>query len=59
MKHEEKVELMKRMHNKLLQNIGASQKTGIDEAKRAKLEDAHEKIKGYHFVLQKKNAAKS
>jgi hypothetical protein len=59
MKHEEKVELMKRMHNKLLQNIGASQATGLNESKREKLEDAHEKIKGYHFVLQKKNASKS
>jgi hypothetical protein len=59
MKHEDKVELMKRMHNRLLQNIDNAQSSGLDEHKRAKLEDAHEKIKGYHFVLQKKNAPKS
>ncbi|MCL5007077.1 MAG: hypothetical protein M1164_00135 [Candidatus Marsarchaeota archaeon] len=59
MKHEEKIELMKRMHSKLLQNIDMSQSIGLDEEKRAKLEAAHEKIKGYHFVLQKENSDKS
>ncbi|MEM3841534.1 MAG: hypothetical protein QXN59_02495 [Candidatus Micrarchaeaceae archaeon] len=56
MRHEDKVESMKKMHKKLLQNIEHGEQIKISAKKREKLESAHEKIKDYYFVLQKKRA---